>query len=171
MGEALGYTNVASVANRFRLLRKRHGFHNLDYVNNSGKGDDKPPAPSTKDTGKAGASTMTNTVTRADETSSDCTEEGEPGVAAKRQRSPQKKTQRKGAKVSSKPIPATTAASRNGSGSSKAKGATKAGNLQDAAAQSDGNDRINSFLLDAVERVVKEEAQEDAKLYSLRKEA
>ncbi|PLB45256.1 hypothetical protein P170DRAFT_479773 [Aspergillus steynii IBT 23096] len=153
VGEALGYTNVVSVANRFRLLRKRHGFPNLECTNASAKGDDKLSAATTKANGKARAATAAN----SGETFPESTEDGEPAASVKPS-AKKKVTRRKGAKVSSKPIPASA---------SKSKG-LKTENSQNAT-QSQENEGINSHLLHAVDRVMKEEEQADTKIRSTRK--
>lgn len=94
MGEALGYTNVNSVGNRFRKMRDKYGFTGLECTNGSGISmKEKPSSPKKNADG-------TDTPTKR-----------RPG------RPPKKDTPRKGAKISTAdPMPATGPVAKNGDG-------------------------------------------------------
>ncbi|KAI9931475.1 hypothetical protein ASPWEDRAFT_25649 [Aspergillus wentii DTO 134E9] len=113
VADIMGYTNVQSVGNRFRNLRKKHGI-NLDCKSGGtvkGKGaakdtksDDTAPAPA------PATKTRKGSKAKAAEEADDAEETpAASGVdSPKVVLSPAKKTRaRKGAKVSAKPIPAT----------------------------------------------------------------
>lgn len=94
VGEALGYTNVNSVGNRFRRMRDKYGFTGLECTNGNGMTMKEKPASPKKE---------------ADGT----------GTPAKRRpgRPPKSAGLRKGAKVSTAdPIPATGPVAKNGDG-------------------------------------------------------
>lgn len=94
MGEALGYTNVNSVGNRFRKMRDKYGFTGLECTNGNGISMKEKPSSPKKD---------------ADGT--DTPAKRRPG------RPPKKATPRKGAKVSTAdPMPATGPVAKNGDG-------------------------------------------------------
>ncbi|BCS18933.1 uncharacterized protein APUU_11761S [Aspergillus puulaauensis] len=94
VGEALGYTNVNSVGNRFRRMRDKYGFTGLECTNGNGMTMKEKPASPKKE---------------ADGT----------GTPAKRRpgRPPKNAGLRKGAKVSTADlIPATGPVAKNGDG-------------------------------------------------------
>ncbi|CAK37076.1 hypothetical protein CBS63078_8188 [Aspergillus niger] len=96
VGDMLGYSNVASVGNRFRSLRKRYGMNNLEAKSGSGilksagtNGDKDKEATGTTEAGDG-----VNEESDIDE----------PSPVKPKGR---KVATRKGAKATSKPIPAT----------------------------------------------------------------
>ncbi|PYH99938.1 hypothetical protein BO71DRAFT_290376, partial [Aspergillus ellipticus CBS 707.79] len=100
VASSLGYTNVASCANRFRAIRKRLGITNLESKTGSGI----IKATATAEETQTNASSMTST------TKATATKASEPEISALAKPKAAKKTSgRKGAKISSKPIPATDA--------------------------------------------------------------
>ncbi|RHZ65671.1 uncharacterized protein CDV56_108169 [Aspergillus thermomutatus] len=112
---ALKYSNVASAGNRFRALRKRYGFANLECKNSS------TPTKA----GKAGATgKAAKDGPAADE---DVSSPGEtvPSSPSKPARKPA--AGRKGAKANSKPIPATGPVDTDGSVSASKKPTGKRG--------------------------------------------
>ncbi|KAK1143421.1 hypothetical protein N8T08_006749 [Aspergillus melleus] len=163
VGQALGYTNPASVANRFRLLRKRHGFNNLECTIGSGKSEENPSAASTM-------AIAPSTATNADETAPESSEDGDAYSPVKRRRVAKTATRGKDAKASLRPIVAAAFTNRNGAGASKSKGAAKAGNPQDAT-NSHEDEGINSYLLDAVDKMVQEEDLARPKIHNTRGKA
>ncbi|KAI9038358.1 uncharacterized protein KD926_010894 [Aspergillus affinis] len=166
VGEALGYTNPASVANRFRLLRKRYGFHNLECTNISSKGEDRPSAASMKaTTARAKPENLARTTTTADETAPESNEDSEVQPPVKRQRVSKTTTGTKGAKASLRPV-TTTAPTRT----PKSKGPAKTGNSQ-VVTDSLEDQGINSYLLDAVDQIVQEEDLADVKVHKTRGKA
>lgn len=93
VGEALGYTNVNSVGNRFRKMRDKYGFTGLECTNGNGISMEKPASP------------------KKDADGTDTPAKRRPG------RPPKKATPRKGAKVSTAdPMPATGPVAKNGDG-------------------------------------------------------
>ncbi|RLL99174.1 hypothetical protein CFD26_106538 [Aspergillus turcosus] len=111
---ALNYSNVASAGNRFRALRKRYGFANLECKNST-------PTKA----GKAGPidkSAKDGTAGDEDATSSGETVQSSPSKPARKPAAG-----RKGAKANSKPIPATGPVSTDGSASPSKKPAAKRG--------------------------------------------
>ncbi|PYI03805.1 hypothetical protein BO78DRAFT_451220 [Aspergillus sclerotiicarbonarius CBS 121057] len=104
VADALGYTNVASVGNRFRALRKRYAMNNLDAKAGSGvlKGvkqsdtmADSPKQPEGNDSEVNGADDI------------NMKEESEPELPTPVKPKAKKAAPRKGAKTTSKPVPAT----------------------------------------------------------------
>ncbi|OJJ74885.1 hypothetical protein ASPBRDRAFT_52873 [Aspergillus brasiliensis CBS 101740] len=96
VGDMLGYSNVASVGNRFRALRKRYGMVNLEATSGSGvlksasaNGDKNDKATGTTEAGDGVEG------------------ESDLDVPATTKPKGKKVAARKGAKASSKPIPAT----------------------------------------------------------------
>ncbi|KAA8643640.1 hypothetical protein EYZ11_005933 [Aspergillus tanneri] len=160
VGEALGYTNVASVGNRFRVLRKRYGFANLDCINTSpapkiGVAKGESPATPTKPAGKSTRSKSAKainamadeTVTiKAEDKGSDVSMDDEPVSPVKAKTVSPRKAPRKGAKVSSKPIPATGPV-------------TSDAGTSNTGAKIKKEDGISTALLEAVEVVVKKEVE------------
>ncbi|RAQ49489.1 hypothetical protein AFGD_002516 [Aspergillus flavus] len=116
VGAALGYTNTASVANRFRALRKRYGFTNLEATtkptNASTTSTTSPTAPSGQSKRKgAGAGRKKNVAKTGESEDPFVTDNSEAetiiAVEVPKVKSTPKKGVRKGAKVTSAPIPAT----------------------------------------------------------------
>ncbi|KAH8431919.1 uncharacterized protein LDX57_009568 [Aspergillus melleus] len=164
VGQALGYTNSVSVANRFRLLRKRHGFNNLECTMGSGKSEEKPSAAST-------ASIAPSTETNADETAPEPSDDGDAYSPVKHRCVAKSATRSKGAKASLRSTFAAAATRRNGAGASKSKGAAKAGNSQDATNPLEEDEGIDSYLLDAVDEIVQEEESARPKIHNTRGKA
>jgi len=91
VGEALGYTNVNSVGNRFRRMRDKYGFTGLECTNGHGMTMKEKPASPKK--------------------------EAETPAKRRPGRPPKNAGPRKGAKVSTAdPIPATGPVAKNGNG-------------------------------------------------------
>jgi hypothetical protein len=110
----LNYGNVASAGNRFRALRKRYGFTNLECKNST-------PTKAAKATAIDKAP-KDNTAGDEDVTSSGETVQSSPSKPRRKAA-----TLRKGAKANSKPIPATGPVSTDGSVSPSKKPAAKRG--------------------------------------------
>lgn len=95
VGEALGYTNVNSVGNRFRRMRDKYGFTGLECTNGNGITVKEKPASPKEDVDGTGTPTKRR-----------------PGRPPKKATSP-----RKGAKISTAdPISATGPVAMNGDG-------------------------------------------------------
>ncbi|RAK91606.1 hypothetical protein BO79DRAFT_252440 [Aspergillus costaricaensis CBS 115574] len=97
VGDMMGYSNVASVGNRFRAIRKRYNLNNIEAK--SGSGILKSAgANGDKDKGAAGAT----------EAGDDVAEQSDSDVPTPVKPKGRKVAARKGAKATtSKPIPAT----------------------------------------------------------------
>ena len=99
MADALGYTNVASVGNRFRALRKRYAMNNLDAKFGSGV---LKSASTIADAPKQAEGKDTEAAEGVD-----AQEQSEPELPTPIKPKAKKATPRKGAKTTSKPVPAT----------------------------------------------------------------
>ncbi|KAE8152426.1 hypothetical protein BDV25DRAFT_137875 [Aspergillus avenaceus] len=124
---ALGYTNVASAANRFRSVRKRYGFEKLDATCTL-KAPQTTTTPVDKSSAKAPrtgkkAGPQTDAVENSDSSSAETIIDPEAVAAAMAKRSPRKTpTPRKGAKLTSKPVSAVESASPKALGHVKSEG-------------------------------------------------
>ncbi|KAE8381081.1 hypothetical protein BDV26DRAFT_289781 [Aspergillus bertholletiae] len=128
---ALGYTNTASVANRFRTLRKRYGFPNLEATAKPSNMGATPAAaaPTTplgqdkrKGPGVVTKKSMTKTFKSEDSFTTD-ESDAESIIAAEvfKVKATPKKGVRKGAKVTSTPTPAARKKHSKAEATSKAK--------------------------------------------------
>ncbi|KJK63110.1 hypothetical protein P875_00034056 [Aspergillus parasiticus SU-1] len=153
VGAALGYTNIASVANRFRAIRKRYGFTNLEATtkpsNASTTSTTSPTAPSgqgkRKGTGVGRKKYVAKTGESEDPFVTDNSEaETIIAVEVPKVKATPKKGARKGAKVTSTPIPATDLGPTKGDKHSKttSESKVKTENMKDES--------IDVNLLDAV---------------------
>ncbi|PWY94928.1 hypothetical protein BO94DRAFT_620435 [Aspergillus sclerotioniger CBS 115572] len=104
VADTLGYTNVASVGNRFRALRKRHVMNNVDARTGSGV--------------LKGAYTMTEIPKQTEDKETEATEEieakedSEPELPTPVKPKAKKAAPRKGAKTTSKPVPAAVSSAK-----------------------------------------------------------
>ncbi|KAE8356632.1 hypothetical protein BDV28DRAFT_144957 [Aspergillus coremiiformis] len=152
VGLALGYTNTASVGNRFRAVRKKYGFLNLDATSKSSSMTTNLTAPVSSS--PPGQAKNKNTSAGRKKSVSKTEPSEVPPVAddseaeriaaletskAKKKLSP-KKGARKGAKVTSTPIVATGLGASTGKRNSQAF----------TAVESKVEDEIDINLLDAV---------------------
>ena len=126
----MGYTNTASVGNRFRAIRKRYGFPNLEATTkpsnvNTTSTASVPVTPPGQGKRKGPGGGRKNNVTKTEEPEdpffTDNSEaETITAVEVPKVKAAPKKGVRKGAKVTSTPIPATELGASRGSKHSKA---------------------------------------------------
>ncbi|RAL02426.1 uncharacterized protein BO80DRAFT_443736 [Aspergillus ibericus CBS 121593] len=104
VADALGYTNVASVGNRFRALRKRYAMNHLEAKAGSGAPKGVKPTDNVTDATKQpdGNETEANGADGVDTKEDSESELPTPVKPKAKQAAP-----RKGAKTTSKPVPAT----------------------------------------------------------------
>ncbi|PWY86898.1 hypothetical protein BO70DRAFT_360619 [Aspergillus heteromorphus CBS 117.55] len=107
VANSLGYTNIASVGNRFRAVRKRHGI--MHFESKAGSGITKTTAAEDAQANATNAAEKAKAnVIKASDAAQDEEFESEVPTPVKA-KATKKAGGRKGAKVSSKPIPATDA--------------------------------------------------------------
>ncbi|KAE8368826.1 hypothetical protein BDV27DRAFT_153650 [Aspergillus caelatus] len=169
VGAAMGYTNTASVGNRFRAIRKRYGFPNLEattkpsnanttsaasvLITPPGQGKRKGPSGGRK-------KSMTKTEEPKDPFITDNSEaETIITIEVPKVKAAPKKGVRKGAKVTSTPISATELGAPRGSKHSKANSESK------VKAEIVKDESIDVNLLNAVNDAM--EIYEDRKSFEM----
>ncbi|KAE8388302.1 hypothetical protein BDV23DRAFT_185522 [Aspergillus alliaceus] len=162
VGAVLGYTNTASVGNRFRAIRKRYGFTNLEATAKPANGSTvlSGPVPSTtpgQGKGNDSSAGIKKSMAKAEEPERPVIpddSEAEVIIAAKGPKSKAKlspkKGTRKGAKVTSPHIPATGVGASKGESPPQALPAVKA-KVEDEIVQDEG---IDVNLLSAVNNAI-----------------
>ncbi|KAF7588791.1 hypothetical protein BBP40_005222 [Aspergillus hancockii] len=123
VGAALGYTNTASVGNRFRAVRRRYGFDNFESTTKLPNADSASTSTASPEKSKGNGSDTGSkkSASKSVEHEEPVSDNPEPETIvafnvpkAKAKRSPKKVNARKGARNSNNPIPVTSRGASKG---------------------------------------------------------